>query len=407
MRRGKKILLFFTVCFLSGFSFLGTVTEVSAASDRSAEEEEQEKQNEQEISLEEEQQKTQTALLEDLELGQMQEAVNELLGEESFQVREILVSVIREGRLFTKEGAKEIISASLSSHLSLQKKTLVEILLLVLLAALFANFSSAFGKGQTGEVSFYVVYLFLLVLLLRSFGNMGTELTESLKGLVFFTKALIPSYFLAVTAATGSVSAMVFYEMVFLVIYLVQTVLLKVILPGIEAYVLISMVNFLQKEDLLSRMAELFKTLLEWGLNACTAVVIGMQVIQNMISPTVDTLKRDMLGKAAAALPGIGNAIDGVTEVALGTAVLIRNALGVLGISILLLLGLAPLLRLGLSTLLYKLLAAVVQPVSDRRITGCLQAVGDGCRLLLRTLFTAELMLFITIAVLTVSFGGH
>ena len=111
--------------------------------------------------------------------------------------------------------------------------------------------------------------------------------------------------------------------------------------------------------------------------------------------------------KAAAALPGIGNAIDGVTEVALGTAVLIRNALGVLGISILLLLGLAPLLRLGLSTLLYKLLAAVVQPVSDRRITGCLQAVGDGCRLLLRTLFTAELMLFITIAVLTVSFGGH
>ena len=277
----------------------------------------------------------------------------------------------------------------------------------MLLAALFANFSSAFGKGQTGEVSFYVVYLFLLVLLLRSFGNMGTELTESLKGLVFFTKALIPSYFLAVTAATGSVSAMVFYEMVFLVIYLVQTVLLKVILPGIEAYVLISMVNFLQKEDLLSRMAELFKTLLEWGLNACTAVVIGMQVIQNMISPAVDTLKRDMLGKAAAALPGIGNAIDGVTEVALGTAVLIRNALGVLGISILLLLGLAPLLRLGLSTLLYKLLAAVVQPVSDRRITGCLQAVGDGCRLLLRTLFTAELMLFITIAVLTVSFGGH
>ena len=143
----------------------------------------------------------------------MQEAVNELLGEESFQVREILVSVIREGENFFKEGAKEIISASLSSHLSLQKKTLVlEILLLVLLAALFANFSSAFGKGQTGEVSFYVVYLFLLVLLLRSFGNMGTELTESLKGLVFFTKALIPSYFLAVTAATGSVSAMVFLK---------------------------------------------------------------------------------------------------------------------------------------------------------------------------------------------------
>ena len=67
-------------------------------------------------------QKTQTALLEDLELGQMQEAVNELLGEESFQVREILVSVIREGRLFTKEGAKEIISASLRVIYPCKKK---------------------------------------------------------------------------------------------------------------------------------------------------------------------------------------------------------------------------------------------------------------------------------------------
>ena len=114
-----------------------------------------------------------------------------------------------------------------------------------------------------------------------------------------------------------------------------------------------------------------------------------------------------MLGKAAAAIPGVGNAIDGVTEVALGTAVLIRNSLGVLGMAVLLLLGLVPLVRLGISTLLYKLLAALVQPVSDKRMTGCLQAMGDGCRLLLRMLFTAELMLLITIAVLTVSFANH
>ena len=332
MRRGKKILLFLGM-FSEWLFFLGTVTEVSAASDRSAEEEEQEKQNEQEISLEEGAAENPDCAFGGIwSLDRCRRQSMNFWERRAFRFGKFWFRLSEKADFF-KEGAKEIISASLSSHLSLQKKTLVEILLLVLLAALFANFSSAFGKGQTGEVSFYVVYLFLLVLLLRSFGNMGTELTtESLKGLVFFTKALIPSYFLAVTAATGSVSAMVFYEMVFLVIYLVQTVLLKVILPGIEAYVLISMVNFLQKEDLLSRMAELFKTLLEWGLNACTAVVIGMQVIQNMISPAVDTLKRDMLGKAAAALPGIGNAIDGVTEVALGTAVLIRNSLGVLEI---------------------------------------------------------------------------
>ena len=393
----RKKLLLAGICLCVGWNLSGK--EVFAAA------EQEEQKGEEELS--EKQQEAQEKLLEGLELGQMQEAVNELLGEETFNIRESLAFVLKEGRLFSKEGVKEIGKAFLKSHLSVQKQTVVQILLLVLAASLFSNFANAFGKGQTGEVSFYVVYLLLLVLLIHTFGSMGEELSKSLQGFVLFMKALIPSYFLAVTAAAGSASAMVFYETVLLVIYLVQAVLLKLILPGIHAYVLISMINFIHKEELLSRMAELFKTLLEWGLNGCTAFVIGMQVIQNMISPAVDSLKRDMLGKAAAAITGVGNAIDGVTEVALGTAVLIRNSLGVLGMAVLLLLGLVPLVRLGISTLLYKLLAALVQPVSDKRMTGCLQAMGDGCRLLLRMLFTAELMLLITIAVLTVSFANH
>ena len=78
-------------------------------------------------------------------------------------------------------------------------------------------------------------------------------------------------------------------------------------------------------------MAELVRTVVEWTMRTCIAVVIGMQIIQNMIGPAIDTLKRDVIGKTAAAIPGIGNAINGVTEVALGTAVLVRNGLGVIG----------------------------------------------------------------------------
>ena len=111
----------------------------------------------------------------------------------------------------------------------------------------------------------------------------------------------------------------------------------------------------------------------------CIAVVIGMQIIQNMISPAIDTLKRDVIGKTAAAIPGIGNAINGVTEVALGTAVLVRNGLGVIGIIVILCVGLPPVIRLGMTTLLYKLLAAIVQPISDKRMVGALATIGDGC----------------------------
>lgn len=346
-------------------------------------------------------------LLGNLELEQMQDTVNELLGEETFNIKETFGRVLRGEEIFSKELLLSMVKEFLRRHLAADRKTFIQILFLVLLAALFSNFTSVFENAQTGEICFYVVYMLLLTLLFHSFGNSSRELSENLEESILFMKALMPSYFLAVTAAAGSASAMMFYEMVFAVIYVVQAVLLKAVLPGIHAYVLLQGINYLHHEDFLSKMAELVKTIVQWTMHTCTAAIIGMQIVQNMVGPALDSLKRDMIGKTAAAIPGVGNAVNGVTEVALGTAVLIRNCLGVTGILVLAVLALPPVMKLGMTTLLYKFLAALVQPVSDKRMTGCLSAVGEGCRLLLRVLLTAELLMFITITVLAVSFIAH
>ena len=349
----------------------------------------------------------QERLLDSMELEQMQEAVNELLGDETFHLKEIIQRVLSGEEPFSIESFWEIVKEFLYQQLLPDKKILVQVILLVLTASLFSNFTGMFGKGETGEISFYMVYLFLLTILMKSFGQMSHAISSSLEDFVFFMKALMPSYFLAVTAAGGVASAMIFYNMVLAVIYIIQVVLLKLVMPGIHLYVLVQMVNYLHKEDILSKMAEFFKMILEWTLHTCVAVLIGMQIIQNMISPAVDSLKRDIIGKTAAAIPAVGNAIDGATEVAIATVVLIRNCIGVVGILVILLLGLPPVIRLGMTTLIYKLLAAVIQPVADKRMTGCLSTMGDGCRLLLRVLLTVELLLLITIAILSISFTSH
>ena len=372
---------------------------------------EEETGNQNEEALEEEllreQEESQEALLEGLELGEMQEAVNELLGEETFSVREALERILAGEEVFSIDFLLETGKNFIYDHLLADRAVLFQVVLLVLLAALFANFTNVFSGSQAGEASFYLVYMLLLALLIHSFGSLSADLSGSLEDLTAFMQALMPSYFLAVTAASGAATAMVFYEMVLGVIFLIQTLLLKAVIPGIQAYVVIQLINYLHKEDFLSKLAELLKTVLEWSLKTITAVVIGMELIQNMISPALDSLKRDALGKTASAIPGIGNVIDGAAEVALGTAVLIRNCLGVTGILILLILGLPPVIRLALSALIYKLFAALLQPVSDRRMIGCLSAMGEGCRLLLKVLVTVELLFLITIAILSVSFISH
>ena len=355
---------------------------------------------------EQQEEETRQKLMEDMELGQMQDAVNQILKVDSFSIEEILNQILKGESLFQKETMSKWFKNIVKAQLQREQKAMFQVVLLVLLAAVFSNFTAVFGDGKTGETSFYITYMLLLALLIKSFGSMGVELKELLENFILFLKALMPSYFLAVTASSGSATAMIFYEAVLLLIYVIQVVFLKGIVPAIYVLALVELVNYLHSEDFLSKMAELLQTLIEWSLKSCMAVVLGMQLIQNMIGPAMDSLKRDIIGKTAASIPGIGNAINGVTEVALGTAVIIRNGIGVVGIIILVCIGIRPVIRLALLAFLYKLLAAVVQPVSDKRMTGALSTIGNGYVLFLKVLLCMELLIFITIAILSISFIG-
>lgn len=355
---------------------------------------------------EQQEEETRQKLMEDMELGQMQDAVNQILKEDSFSIEEILNQILKGESLFQKETMSKWFKNIVKAQLQREQKAMFQVVLLVLLAAVFSNFTAVFGDGKTGETSFYITYMLLLALLIKSFGSMGVELKELLENFILFLKALMPSYFLAVTASSGSATAMIFYEAVLFLIYVIQVVFLKGIVPAIYVLALAELVNYLHSEDFLSKMAELLQTLIEWSLKSCMAVVLGMQLIQNMIGPAMDSLKRDIIGKTAASIPGIGNAINGVTEVALGTAVIIRNGIGVVGIIILVCIGIRPVIRLALLAFLYKLLAAVVQPVSDKRMTGALSTIGNGYVLFLKVLLCMELLIFITIAILSISFIG-
>lgn len=355
---------------------------------------------------EQQEEETRQKLMEDMELGQMQDAVNQILKEDSFSIEEILNQILKGESLFQKETMSKWFKNIVKAQLQREQKAMFQVVLLVLLAAVFSNFTAVFGDGKTGETSFYITYMLLLALLIKSFGSMGVELKELLENFILFLKALMPSYFLAVTASSGSATAMIFYEAVLFLIYVIQVVFLKGIVPAIYVLALVELVNYLHSEDFLSKMAGLLQTLIEWSLKSCMAVVLGMQLIQNMIGPAMDSLKRDIIGKTAASIPGIGNAINGVTEVALGTAVIIRNGIGVVGIIILVCIGIRPVIRLALLAFLYKLLAAVVQPVSDKRMTGALSTIGNGYVLFLKVLLCMELLIFITIAILSISFIG-
>lgn len=294
----------------------------------------------------------------------------------------------------------------LFSYLGGQKQLAVQILLIALFSAVCTNFIRVFENSQIADISFYMMYLLIGTLLIGAFAEMQALTVNTLKSLFQFVTLLLPAYVVTIVFSAGSVSALGFYELTLLSVHILQLLFIKMVLPLIQIYVVFLFFNQLTREDLFSQASEFLKTLLEWILKTTTAILVGLQTIQCLVAPAVDTLKNSTAHRIVKALPGVGGLMDSAAETIAGSAMVIKNAVGVAGMIVVLLICLLPFLKLGLSVLLFRLLCAMLQPISEKRMVDCIRSFSDGVMLLMKTMLAGLAVFLVSLAMITASVRG-
>ena len=294
----------------------------------------------------------------------------------------------------------------LFSYLGGQKQLAVQILLIALFSAVCTNFIRVFENSQIADISFYMMYLLIGTLLIGAFAEMQALTVNTLKSLFQFVTMLLPAYVVTIVFSAGSVSAFGFYELTLLSVHILQLLFIKMVLPLIQIYVVFLFFNQLTQEDLFSQASEFLKTLLEWILKTTTAILVGLQTIQCLVAPAVDTLKNSTAHRIVKALPGVGGLMDSAAETIAGSAMVIKNAVGVAGMIVVLLICLLPFLKLGLSVLLFRLLCALLQPISEKRMVDCIRSFSDGVMLLMKTMLAGLAVFLVSLAMITASVRG-
>ena len=85
------------------------------------------------------------------------------------------------------------------------------------------------------------------------------------------------------------------------------------VIPAVKIYVVLELMNYLTEEEMLSRMTELLKSGVLWVMKVLFTVVVGINVVQNLLTPVIDTFKSSVITKTAGLLPGLGTSINAVT----------------------------------------------------------------------------------------------
>lgn len=323
--------------------------------------------------------------------------------EYQFDGKQVL-SLILQGDI--KEAVKTLASGltgMMKGQLQEIRTLFVMILVLGITAALFSNFADIFQSRQVSDIAFYFIYLFLTAGLLKVFGNAAAIVKQMLNQVTIFMQLFIPTYLLAVGTAAGTASAAAYYQLFLMVVYLIERCYLSVLLPMIYCFILLSVINGIWMEEKLNLLLDFVQKLVGYGIKITLGIITGFSLLQSMISPVVDALEHSALKKAVSMIPGIGGLTEGMFEMVAGSAVLIKNSIGIYITIVMIFICILPILKILLLSGALKAGAALIGIVSDKRMTNLANRAGDGSLLLLKVALSAIGLFIISVAVVAYS----
>ena len=292
------------------------------------------------------------------------------------------------------------VKTALISQVSQGSRMLGQVVMLGLFGAVFSGFSGIFSSGQISETGFFVTYLLLFTCLAAGFFQSIQIASGVLTHLMEFMKALLPSFFLSVAFCGGSGTAGALYGTTLGMVSIFQWICLAGLLPMIKIYALLILAGKVSREDSLSKLTDLTGKAVRWGLKTMIGLLLGFQFIQGMVIPSVDAVGKGSLFRILEAVPGVGQGARTVTQTVLGAGVLIKNSVGAAGVIVLAAISALPLIQLAVLTVLYHGAAALLEPVSDKRIVSCIHGISLAHQMLIQLVWTSLVLFSVSLAIL-------
>lgn len=336
------------------------------------------------------------------EIEAMDQDIDEICGKyqttQKISFREIL-SLLMEGNV-DKAVALSIqqFYEALFSEILINKELIIRLLIIVVIAAIFRNYSSILKMSYVGEQGFYVTYLFIAVLLIQSFSLVYGIAEETIYYINDLMKCMLPAFYLSLMFCSGLTTSHMVNTMFLSMLVFVEEILLKIILPAIRIYFFITLLNQLNKEDRFSKLAGLLKQGIHFVLKTITTGIIGLNVVKSMLIPVYENAKYNVLQKGLSVIPG-GSTLTGLSSILVGAGMLIKNSVGITVVLILIVCSGVPLLKMFAFYIVYKVITALVQPISDNRILTGIQGISDSTGILIRATSTSLVLSILSIAI--------
>jgi len=289
----------------------------------------------------------------------------------------------------------------LFKELLINSHLLGKLLFLAVLCAMLQNLQNSFEQSSISLLAYSVCFIFMAVIVLKTFYNAVTLASQTVEYMVGFMEALLPLLISLLAGVGALTSAALLTPLMLFVISSVSMVIKDVVLPLLFLTATLECLNFLSDKYRLSNLASLLKQASMMVLGFMMVIFVGVITIQGAAGSVADGLTLRTAKFATATLvPVVGKVLSDTVELVMGASLLIKNAVGIFGVITVFMICLYPLIKLLSLIVVIKISGALVQPMGDEKMAKCLDSMGNNLLLVFGAVVIIALMFFLAITMI-------
>lgn len=277
---------------------------------------------------------------------------------------------------------------------------IIQILVVTIACSILMNLQSSFEKDNIAQLGQYACYIILSMMIINSF-VMAIDLAKvTVVRMVNFMEVLVPILLALLTAVSGIGTRFLFNPVIIGAVNVIGNMIKTLVFPLIFFTFIVGIISNISQRTQFSKLSQLLRQIVVVLLGVSFTIFIAIITIYGIGSNVDGITIRTAKYAVDNFIPIIGKFLSDAVETVVGGSAILKNGLGMVGLIVLFLIILFPAIQIFVLIFVYKLIAALVQPIVADNILACLDGVSKDLTMVLVGIISAATMFFITITVI-------
>ena len=278
--------------------------------------------------------------------------------------------------------------------------TIATVMIIVVIHSILKSISENLGNENVSKIAYFIEYILIVTLIMTNFSTIITDMKVAVQNLTGFANSLIPLMITLMITTGNIVSSGMLQPILLLLITFISNFMTNILIPIALVSTALGIISKISDQAQVGKLSKFLNSSMVWILGTVLTLFVSITSLEGGLTSSIDGVTAKAAKTAiSSVVPVVGSILGDAVNTIMGCSNIIKNAVGVIGIIVIIAICIRPIIQLAALTITYYLGAALCEPIADEKVVGIMEQMGGTFKIFLAVMFSMTALLIIGIAI--------